>query len=225
MLWLLICTMHMMVCYRHVMYTFQSEFTLNSCLNVKELFAQNSHNTWSLSHSNRIWIQNHLVCKQTLNHLANLPNDWALSWVLICMVHLTECYYHATYAFQSESTLYSCLNFKELSTRNWCSSWSFSGSNRIRTHNDLVHKRTLNHLAKFAKFVKFVKFVSYVVSTYGAFDCMLLSCLSMHFRVNLHCIVAWMSRNSIFKKVWYSKIKWRQGDSINISQVTRKRNR
>ena len=27
---------------------------------------------------------------------------------------MTVCYYHVTYAFQSESTLYSCLNVKEL---------------------------------------------------------------------------------------------------------------
>ena len=31
---------------------------------------------------------------------------------------LTVCSYHVTYAFQSESTLYSCLNFKELLARN-----------------------------------------------------------------------------------------------------------
>ena len=30
---------------------------------------------------------------------------------------LTVCYYHVTYAFQSESTLYSCLNVKELLAR------------------------------------------------------------------------------------------------------------
>ena len=29
------------------------------------------------------------------------------------MVLLTGCYYHAMYAFQAESTLYSCLNVKE----------------------------------------------------------------------------------------------------------------
>ena len=28
------------------------------------------------------------------------------------------CYYHVTYAFQSESTHYSCLNVKELIARN-----------------------------------------------------------------------------------------------------------
>ena len=30
---------------------------------------------------------------------------------------LTVCLYHVTYAFQSESTLYSCLNAKELLAR------------------------------------------------------------------------------------------------------------
>ena len=30
---------------------------------------------------------------------------------------LTVCSYHVTYAFQSESTLYSCLNVKELLAR------------------------------------------------------------------------------------------------------------
>ena len=46
----------------------------------------------------------------------------------------------------------------------WC--------NWTRTHNYLVHKQTLNHLAKLAKCL------SCVVSTclYGAFDCMFLSC-------------------------------------------------
>ena len=31
---------------------------------------------------------------------------------------LTACYYHVTYAFQSKSTLYSCMNVKELLARN-----------------------------------------------------------------------------------------------------------
>ena len=47
---------------------------------------------------------------------------------------------HVTYVFQSESTLYSCLNVKELLTqsrREICK--------RTRTHSYLIHKRTLNH--------------------------------------------------------------------------------
>ena len=51
------------------------------------------------------------------------------------------------------------------------------GCNWTRIHNHLVHKRTLNHLAKLTKWL------SSVVSTYlyGAFDCMVLSC---HVRVS-----------------------------------------
>ena len=56
--------------------------------------------------SNVIRTHNHLVCKRTLNHLAKLAK-WAVLWALICTVHLTVCYYHITYEFQSESALYS----------------------------------------------------------------------------------------------------------------------
>ena len=89
----------------------------------------------------------------------------------------TVCYYYVMYAFQSESTLYSCLNIKELLARNKRDIWSLSDSNGIRTHNHLVGKRTLNQLGKPAKWS------SCVVSTYwyGAFDCMVLSC---HVRVS-----------------------------------------
>ena len=87
------------------------------------------------------------------------------------------CYYHVTCAFQSKSTLYSCLNVKKLLAWNRRDIWSFSDSNGIQTHNHLVCKRTLNHLAKLAKWL------SCVVRTYlyGEFDCMLLS---RHVRVS-----------------------------------------
>ena len=52
------------------MYVFQTESTLYSCLNVKELLAQSRHKIWSLSDCNWTQTQNHLVCKRTLNHLA-----------------------------------------------------------------------------------------------------------------------------------------------------------
>ena len=57
-------------------------------------------------------------------------------------------YYHVTYAFQSESTLYSCLNVKELLARNRGDIWRLSDSNGIRTHSHLVCKRTLTSLGK-----------------------------------------------------------------------------
>ena len=59
---------------------------------------------------------------------------------------MTLCSCHVTYAFQSESTLYSCLNVKELLARSRREIWSLSDCNRTRTQNHLVHKRTLNHL-------------------------------------------------------------------------------
>ena len=71
-----------------------------------------------------------------------------------------------------------CLNVKELLAQSRRQIWSLSDCNWTRTHNHLVHKQTLNHLAKLTKWL------SCVVSTYlyGAFDCMLLSC---HVRVSV----------------------------------------
>ena len=46
------------------------------CLNVKQLFAQNRNNIWSLSDSSGIWTPNHLVRKRTLNHLAKKYQSW-----------------------------------------------------------------------------------------------------------------------------------------------------
>ena len=59
-----------------------------------------------------------------------------------------------------------CLNVKELLARNRSHIWSLSDSNEIWTHNHLVRKGTLDHIAKVAKWL------SCVVSTYldGAFD-------------------------------------------------------
>ena len=64
------------------------------------------------------------------------------------------------------------LNVKEFLASGSRHIWILGDSNQIRTHNHLVFKRTLNHLAKVAKWL------SSVVGTYlyGAFDWMLLSC-------------------------------------------------
>ena len=57
---------------------------------------------------------------RTLSHLAKLAfNDRAVLRVLICAVHLTVRSSHVTYAFPIGSTLYSCLNVKELLVQNW----------------------------------------------------------------------------------------------------------
>ena len=67
---------------------------------------------------------------------------------------------------------YSCLNVKELLAQSRCRISSLSDCNWTRTQNHLIHKWTLNHLAKLTKWS------SCVLSThlYGAFDFMFLSC-------------------------------------------------
>ena len=81
----------MTVCSCHVTYAYQSESTLYSCLDVKELLAWNRRKIWSLGDCNWTRTQNRLVCKQTLK-LAK----W-LSCVLsnylheLCSVFLSPC--------------------------------------------------------------------------------------------------------------------------------------
>ena len=52
---------------------FRVESTLCGCLNVKELLAQSRQEIWTLSNCNWTQNHNHLVHKQTLNHLAKYP--------------------------------------------------------------------------------------------------------------------------------------------------------
>ena len=80
--------MFITACYYHVTYAFQSESTVYSCLNIKELLAQNRRGISSLSDSNRIRTHNHLVHNETLNQLAKLDNNWAVLWVLALNIYL-----------------------------------------------------------------------------------------------------------------------------------------
>ena len=50
---------------------------------------------------------------------------------------MTVCSSHVKYAFQSESTLYSSLNVKELLAQSRRKIWSLSDCNGTRTHNQL----------------------------------------------------------------------------------------
>ena len=54
----------------------------------------------------------------------------------------------------------------------WCCTIPILHCNWTRTQNHLVHKRTLNHLAKLTKWLSCVL----SIYLYGAFDCMFLSC-------------------------------------------------
>ena len=55
------------------------------------------------------------------------------------------CSCHVTYAFQSESTIYSCLNVKDFLSPRRCQISRLSNCNWTCTQNHLVLKRTLNH--------------------------------------------------------------------------------
>ena len=115
------------------------------------------------------------------------PLQHSTSWHFFLQSLFFVCSYHVTYAFQSESTLYSCLNVKELLAQNRCKIWSLSDCNWTWTHNHLVPKRTLNHLAKLAKLL------ICIVSTYlySAFGCMFLSC---HVRISLKLQISQLFR-------------------------------
>ena len=66
-------------------------------------------------------------------------------------IYLTVCYCHVTCAFQSQTTLYSYLNVKDLLARSRKEIWSLSDYNWTRTQNHSVRKRTLNHLANLTR--------------------------------------------------------------------------
>ena len=66
----------------------------------------------------------------------------------LILLRMTVFSCHVTYAFQSKSRLCSCLNVKELLPQIRREIWSLSDCNCTRTHDHLVHERTLNHLAK-----------------------------------------------------------------------------
>ena len=152
---------HSTLCSCHITYVFQRESTLYSSMNVKELLARNKRKIWSLSDCNWTRIYNHLVRKGKPNHLAKLA-EW-LSFVceyLFVLYILSGCSCHVRYAFESESTLYSYLNAKELLAWSRCKIWILSDWNFTGTHKHLVRKRALNHFAKLAKSL------SCVASTY-----------------------------------------------------------
>ena len=67
----------------HVMYAFQSEPTLYSYLNAKELLAWSRRDIWILSVCNGTPTRNHLGCKRTLDHLVKLVSS--AKWLGVCL--------------------------------------------------------------------------------------------------------------------------------------------
>ena len=99
------------------------------CLNVKELLARSRHHIWSLSDSNEIRTQNHLLRKRTLNHLAKLTRWLSVRlrtkwlWVRIPLM-LLKLFSNFRFSFSSFFFLY--LYFLSLKVRNLAQWYSFS---------------------------------------------------------------------------------------------------
>ena len=129
---------NMAVCYYHVLYTFQSESTLNSCMNVKELLAQNRHDIGSLSNSNGIRTNNHLVQKRTLNHLAKtdldclgvcLQTKWL--WVRIPLLSIFFFYNNVVHKIQTIFTT------NKIKRNNYNKTWDYTNTIPITTRGSL----------------------------------------------------------------------------------------
>ena len=74
--------------------------------------------------------------------------------------------------------------------------------NGIRTHNHLVRKQTLNHLVKLAQLIELC---CECLSVWCIWLCVLLMSHT-RFRVNLHSVDVWMSRNSLLETGAISKV-------------------
>ena len=125
------------------------------------------------------------------------------------MMHLTVCCFHVRYVFQSQPTLYICLNFKELLTEHRGDIWSLRDCNGTGTLNEFVCKQTLIHLAKKTNWF------SWILSTYmcGAFDCMFLTC---HVNFSEWIYILHLSEcqgTPYSKQAPHLKFKWLQRDS------------
>ena len=194
MFWVLICTINLTVCSSHVTYPFGSECTLYSCLNLKELLAQSGRKIWSLSDSPGLKLRTTKFVNKYSTNWPNYQIDWAVFWVLICTMHLTVCSPYFTYAFQSDSPLYSYLSVKGFHARSRRESWSLSDW----TYSNSERLSSYTNTQPFGRTSQMIE----LCSEYLPVWCIWLYVFVMsrtRLRVNPHSIVAWMSRKSLLK--------------------------
>ena len=86
--------------------------------------------TKALDDYNGIRTHNHLVCKQTLKHLAKLAK-----WLSFVVSTINSVLLSCHIGVWSESALFNCLNVKELLARSRRDSWKISDCNWIGTGN------------------------------------------------------------------------------------------
>ena len=105
------------ICSYHVTYTFWSESSLYSCLNVEELLTRNRRDIWSLSDCNRTRNHNHLVRKRTLNHLSH-SSIWPVpldGWVFAHKLSgFNSCCSHLDIYFKNRDTLVHIFKYNKM---------------------------------------------------------------------------------------------------------------
>ena len=117
-------------------------------LNVKEILAWSRHHIWSLSDSNVIRTQNHLVRKRTLDHFAKLRLQTKWLWfefMLSFMVFIlwVEKFVNLTF-----------VNVILIFDKKGGNIWNLSDCNEFWTKNDLTHKETLKYLTQLVKLLR-----------------------------------------------------------------------
>ena len=116
----------------------------------------------------------------------------SIVFVFIITFYIDCMFLPCHYVLQTECTLFTSLNFKELLAWNRRDIWSLNDCSGTWTNNHLVRKRTLNHLPKLTRWL------SCVVSTYlyVAFDCILQSLFILFIRVSyskFYCLLVFPS--------------------------------
>ena len=170
-------------------------YVLHICVNVKELFARNTCNIWSLKDWSGTRNYNHLVPKWTVRHLAE-PTKW-LRWVvsiyvygafafmfLSCHVRMSE-WMHTLYLIECQGTPFSeqpqYLKFK----------WLQRDSNPEPLSSQTISQAfdqtdEMIELSREQLFVLCIWLYALVISR-------------TYFRVNSHSIFPSMSRNSFLQ--------------------------
>ena len=122
-------------------------------------------------------------------------------WVLICMVHLTVCSYHVTYAFLRNSLIKTGVILK------------------IKWLQQDLNPQPLSLKMNTQPFSHTDKWLSYVVFTYmyDVFDCVYLLCHMSN--CEWIYIFVWKSGNSLLKTDTVRKVKWLEQD-LNPQSVS-----
>ena len=126
----------LIVCSYHVTSAVQRESTLYSCLKVKELHARSRLEIWSLSDFKGNWTHNHLVRKQTFNHIAKLAWNmpvWLNGWMFV--YELSGCC--SSHLYMLIYCLFSDHKVSILLTNNLQTNWIFSKSNFTKHKKDM----------------------------------------------------------------------------------------